>query len=115
MPCSANRAGTPLGGEPNGGALAYPEVQDALKLTAQQKKTLRLLVIEVNAALANEPVVNFEVSAKYCKIAADGALRLLTDEQTKAWKKMAGEPFEYTNDHYRLEKGEYKKVEGDEE
>jgi hypothetical protein len=57
--------------------------------------------------------LHFEHSSRIHRAALAEALPVLTDGQKKAWKKMTGEPFEYDRGRYKLDKGEYKKVEAD--
>jgi hypothetical protein len=118
--------GGPLGGtHPGVGALGYPEIQTQLKFSDKQKEQIKAIdakarqeydseqkkVFDAGGAWTVE--LHFEHSSRIHKKALEEALPVLTQEQKKAWKQMTGEPFEYERGWYKLDNGEYKKVEAD--
>jgi RNA polymerase sigma factor (sigma-70 family) len=100
-----------LGG-PGAGGLGFPRIQDALKLTADQREQIRAICArakadwEAKAGLeewdtddvtgekvlvrANGPARHFKLFSS----ARDAAAELLTAEQRKAWRELTGEPID---------------------
>lgn len=94
---------------PTAGGLAYPRIQDTLKLTADQRAQIRAICAqakadwEAKAGLTewgtddvtgqkvqlpvNGPARHYQLIAS----AQDAATKLLTKEQRKAWREMTGE------------------------
>jgi hypothetical protein len=92
--------------------VGYPKIQDALKLTPDQRKQIRVINDEVQDDWQSRnglgewstddvtgipKIVPVNSPPRYwqlCSSARDGALKLLTEEQRKAWKEMTGEPLD---------------------
>lgn len=95
-------------GCPSAGGLGYPAIQAALKLTADQQKEIQAINDEVKADWdakntvvewgpdPNTPVYVNSPARCYSLFssAQSRALKLLTDEQRKAWKEMIGNPLD---------------------
>jgi hypothetical protein len=99
--------------------MGYPEMQQALKLSDQQKQTIRSLNKNSRkewddevAAMGGIDVPRANTLAnKIHKAALEKAIPLLDRDQQMIWDRLIGEPFTYTLDRFRLDdKGEYKKV-----
>jgi len=82
-------------------AFSSPRVQEGLKLTDDQKAKLREINEESGQAM-RDAFQDFQSDregamkklAELRKQATEKAVGVLTDEQKKSWKEMAGEPFE---------------------
>ena len=95
----------PPGFGPGGGVLGLfsnKDVQKALKLTDKQKEDLKGKIEELRkkqtSALKDagtDPMELFKKQAALGSESVEGAVKLLTDDQKKAWKDLVGEPFEF--------------------
>jgi hypothetical protein len=98
-------------GGPTVGGVGYPKIQDALTLTADQRKQIRAINDEVRAdwqakdglqewgkdvtgMLVLLPVNSPPRYWQLCSSARGRALKLLTEEQRQTWKDMTGEPLD---------------------
>jgi hypothetical protein len=108
---SLQMLGGPLGGPfPGVGAFTYPEIQQRLKFSDKQQEQIKAIDDVAKKEYEDEQnkvfaaggawtlVDHFDHARRIHKAALEKALRLLTEDQGKAWKKMIGEPFEYTRD-----------------
>ncbi len=82
-------------------AFSSPRVQEGLKLTADQKTKLREIIEESSQAmretfqdLQSDREGAMKKMAELRKQATEKAFGVLTEDQKKSWKGMAGEPFE---------------------
>ena len=108
------------GGYPSVGALGYPETQQILKLSDQQKKNMRALNKDARKEWDAEVQVMggidvpraLTLSTKIHKATLEKALTLLDRDQQRVWDGLVGESFTFTLDRFRLDDlGEYKKTE----
>jgi hypothetical protein len=84
------------------GIFLDPDVDKALKLTDKQKEDLKGKIEELRkkqtSALKDagtDPMELFKKQAALGSESVEGAVKLLTDDQKKAWKDLVGEPFEF--------------------
>jgi RNA polymerase sigma factor (sigma-70 family) len=86
------------------GALGYPEIQQALKLSGQQKDDIRALEKEARKEFNEAVEANggidvpkgLVLSTRIDKATLEKALLLLDNDQKKSWEGMVGTPFTYT-------------------
>jgi Spy/CpxP family protein refolding chaperone len=78
-----------------------PRVQEALKLTDEQKAKVKEITDELNQArrdafqdFQSDREGTMKKVAELSKQATDKAVAVLTDDQKKSWKELTGEPFE---------------------
>lgn len=83
-------------------AFGMPRVQEALKLTDEQKEKVRGISQETREAMTglreefqNDREGAMKKMAEVRKGAAEKAMALLTEDQKKDWKELTGEPFDY--------------------
>jgi hypothetical protein len=79
--------------------LADPKTQETLKLTAEQKETIKRidtrLQQDVRDLLKGRPGKDaLDKAQKVAKDAREKAVAVLTDDQRKTWKEMTGEPID---------------------
>ncbi len=86
-----------------GGIMAFnqPRVQEALKLTDEQKEKIRGIGEEARGAMPSredaqaDPAAAMKKRAEVNKGSMEKVSALLTEDQKKEWKDLAGESFEY--------------------
>jgi hypothetical protein len=75
-------------------ALGDPDVADALKLTVEQKETIRAIQDEARRALGGPPGRGGrKPSEEASRATRERLLGVLTEAQRARWKEMTGEPF----------------------
>jgi hypothetical protein len=104
---------------PSVGAMGYPEIQQALRLSEKQILALRSLNKEAKnewdkgvLAMGGIDVPRaLTLSTKIHKATLENALLLLDKDQRKIWDWLVGEPFTFTLDRFRLDDmGVYKPI-----
>ena len=86
-----------------GGMMAFnqPRVVEALKLTDEQKEKIRGIGEEAQGQMPSredsqaDPAAAQKKRAEITKGATEKVTALLTEDQKKEWKELAGEPFDY--------------------
>jgi Spy/CpxP family protein refolding chaperone len=86
-----------------GGFMAFnqPRVQEALKLTDDQKEKVRAIGEEIQGAMPSredfqsDRETAMKKMAEVQKGAKEKATALLTEDQKASWKELTGEPFDY--------------------
>jgi Spy/CpxP family protein refolding chaperone len=86
-----------------GGMMAFgqPRVQEALKLTDEQKEKVRAIGEEAQGAMPSredfqaDREAAMKKRAEITKGATDKVCALLTEDQKKEWKELTGEPFDF--------------------
>lgn len=80
------------------GAFASPRVEEALKLTDDQKGKIRTVNDELGQSIRDAFEADrenaFTKIAELRKGATEKAVAVLNDDQKKTWKELTGEPFE---------------------
>ncbi len=88
-------------------AFGQPRVQEALKLTDEQKTKVREISEEARGAMPSredfqsDREAAMKKRAEISKGATEKVTALLTEDQKKEWKDLAGEPFDYKPEPFR--------------
>jgi Spy/CpxP family protein refolding chaperone len=92
-----------------GGLMAFnqPRIQEALKLTDDQKSKVKEIAEEARGAMPSREDAQADQAAaqkkraEITKGATEKVTALLTEDQKKEWKELTGEPFDYKPEPFR--------------
>jgi hypothetical protein len=88
-------------------AFNQPRVQEALKLTDEQKEKVRGIAEEARGAMPSredaqaDPDAAMKKRTEITKATTEKVTALLNDDQKKAWKDLTGDPFDYKPEPFR--------------
>lgn len=88
-------------------AFGMPRVQEALKLTDDQKEKIRGIGEEARGNMPSREDFQADADAamkkraEVSKGAAEKVVALLTEDQKKEWKELTGDPFDYKPEPFR--------------